>query len=720
MSTVLEVRDLRTEIHLRHGVLRAIDGLSLSIEAGETVGLVGESGSGKTMTGLSIMQLLPSGGRIAAGSIVVNGRELVGLPESKLQEIRGNDVGMIFQDPMTSLNPTMRIGKQIAEVVQLHRPVGKREATERAVEVLSQVGVPQPRERLGYFPHQLSGGLRQRVMIAMALACDPQVLIADEPTTALDVTIQAQILALLDTLRQELGMGILLITHDMGVIAGHADRVEVMYAGRIVEEAVTVDLFEQRQHRYTEALLDSIPDPEQDRSIPLYSIPGLPPSLVSPPAGCRFAPRCRYASDRCRTELPELVAADEGHRFACFHPVDPAAGADRHHVAQHRHGGETEHRLRPQDVGAVASGAEPEPVKEQDAAQPHTREPLLIIDGLGKEFPITRGVLQRTVATVKAVSDVSFGVGRGETFGLVGESGCGKSTVARMLVGLERPTSGTVRFDGSDLTALLRRGVRNRAATRGARRELQLMFQDPYASLDPRMRIEAILREPLAIQSLGERDTQKARVAELLEEVGLSRTAADRYPHEFSGGQRQRIGLARALILEPTLLIADEPVSALDVSIRSQILNLMLEIQARRNLTYIIISHDLGVVRYMADRIGVMYLGKLVEIGPSREVYKRVVHPYTAGLIEAIPNPDPRRERRKPSPQVTGEPPSAVNPPSGCRFRTRCRFATEICAEVEPPLVRYGPDHLAACHHPLRSPVAQEPEVPPVRASAAS
>ncbi len=684
MTTVLRVRDLRTEIRLRRGVLGAVDGVSLTVEAGETVGLVGESGCGKTITGLSIMQLLPPGGRIKEGSIEVGGRELVGLRESDLQRVRGNDVAMIFQDPMTSLNPTMRIGEQISEAVLIHRPVGRKEARERAVEALSQVGMPEPRERLAYFPHQLSGGLRQRAMIAMALACEPRLLIADEPTTALDVTIQAQILALLDSLKSELGMGVLLITHDMGVIAGRADRVQVMYAGRIVEHAKPVELFERTHHPYTEALLESIPEPGQDRSTALYSIPGLPPTLVSPPAGCRFAPRCRYVTDRCRAEDPTLGPPGNDHRFACFHPVnDPALAPSG----------------TPPELRVVARERAIEPLAAADAG-----DPILSVEHITKEFALTRGILQRTVGTVKAVSDVSFTVGHGETFGLVGESGCGKTTIARLLVGLESLTAGSVHYDGADLTEALRPGLRRRAALRGTRRQLQLMFQDPYSSLDPRMRVETILREPLVIQKVGSAAQQRMQISNLLAEVGLGAGSTDKFPHEFSGGQRQRIGLARALILEPKLLIADEPVSALDVSVRSQILNLMRTIQERRGLTYIIISHDLGVIRYMADRIGVMYLGKLVEIGPSRDVYERVVHPYTAGLIDAIPNPDPGRERHKSRPRVQGEPPSVVNPPSGCRFRTRCAFASEVCAEHEPPLVSFGPQHYAACHHPLRPP----------------
>ena len=682
MTPALEISDLRTEIRLRDGTVKAVDGVSLTIEPGETVGLVGESGSGKTMTGLSILQLLPRGGRIVGGSVKVGGRELVDLSDREMERVRGDDVAMIFQDPMTSLNPTMRIGRQIAEVMLLHRSVGREEATERAVEVLAQVGMPQPRERLDYFPHQLSGGLRQRAMIAMALVCEPKVLIADEPTTALDATIQAQILALLDSLKAD-GMGILLVTHDMGVIAGHADRVHVMYAGQTAEVADTQRLFTAMYHPYTEALLESIPDPEQDRSLPLYSIPGLPPNLMSPPQGCRFAPRCRYATDRCRTEEPPLVDAGHDHGYACFHPVNVAG----------------EHRVpRP---SATAGGQEVNVSVARSAGLPDSSV-LLEMDAVVKEYPVDRGVLMRNVGSVKAVSGVSFTVRRGETFGLVGESGCGKSTIARLIVGLERLTSGTIRLDGEDLGQTQHRRLRP-TSPRVQPRKLQLMFQDPYTSLDPRLRVRSILKEPLDIQKIGDKRATDSAARAILEEVWLSSSAAERYPHEFSGGQRQRIGLARALILEPDLLIADEPVSALDVSVRSQILNLMLDVQRRRGLSYVIISHDLSVMRYMADRIGVMYLGKLMEVGSSADVYRSPVHPYTAGLIAAIPSPDPLVERTKSREVIKGELPSAVNPPSGCRFRTRCPFATEICVEVEPELAPFGHDHAAACHHPLRS-----------------
>src|SRR6204780_153946 len=587
--SVLEIRDLHAEIRLRGSTVHAVDGVSLDVAEGETLGLVGESGCGKTMLGNSIIRLLPPGGVITAGQVLLGGRDLVGLSNADMRKVRGGDIGLVFQDPMTSLDPTMPIGRQIAESVQEHRGVSRKEGLERAAEVLALVGMPRPAERIGDYPHQLSGGLRQRVMIAIALSCEPKLLIADEPTTALDVTIQAQILALLHDLKDRLGMAMLLITHDMGVIAGHADRVQVMYAGRMVEATDTGTLFRHMRHPYPPALLASIPRLDQDSKQRLLSIGGLPPDLSDPPPGCRFAPRCSRATDRCRTDEPPLTGETLAHLFSCWHPVDGPAGAGAADGSAPRAQAVAD---RPSAPPSVADGA------DGFAAG----APLLEVRELVKEFPVTAGaILQRKVAAVHAVSNVSFIVNAGETFGLVGESGCGKTTIGRVVVALERPNSGSVLLAGQDISAL------SRGELRRQRRDLQLMFQDPYSSLDPRMRVGSIIREPLTIQHVGSRQQQQQRVYKLLDEVGLPRSAVERYPHEFSGGQRQRIGLARALTLNPRVIVADEPVSALDVSIRAQVVNLMKRVQADHGLTYIVISHDLAVVKYMADRIGVMY-----------------------------------------------------------------------------------------------------------------
>jgi oligopeptide/dipeptide ABC transporter ATP-binding protein len=665
---LLEINGLETRIRLRKGEVHAVDGVNLILNERETLGIVGESGSGKTMLGMTILGLLPNGGYVKSGSIMYGGRDLVKLDPDQMRNYRGKEIAMVFQDPMTSLNPCLTIGEQISEMVKAHLGYDKDKAVERTIEVLELVGMPAPRERLSYYPHQLSGGLRQRVMIAMALSCYPKVVILDEPTTALDVTIQAQILELLDDLKARLGMSSLLITHDMGVIAGRADRVAVMYAGEVVEEASAFELFNRTYHPYTEALLSSIPPLEGERPETLYSIPGIPPDLTAELVGCRFAPRCKYVQEKCRQEKPVLTTPDGySHRFACFFPVSA-----------------------PERIPVSISGVR-RPMRSHE-------EELVVFDRVSKEYPVTKGaVVQRKIGTVKAVSDVSFKIYRGETFGLVGESGCGKSTTGALLVGLEQVTAGNILFDGHSITT-------DSSYLRKVRKDLQLMFQDPYSSLDPRMRVKEIIEEPLAIHKLGSRNSRSQMVGELLEEVGLPARAMERYPHEFSGGQRQRIGLARALALRPKVIVADEPVSALDVSIRSQVLNLMKGLQARHDLTYVVISHDLSVVRFLADRIGVMYLGKLVEVGTEEDIFQRAKHPYTHMLLDAVPEVNPDLERSKAKGAIRGELPSAINPPSGCRFRTRCAYAKDICAQEEPRATSFGADHLVACHFPMATP----------------
>jgi oligopeptide/dipeptide ABC transporter ATP-binding protein len=669
----LEVTNLSTHIELTRSTVKAVGNVDIGIDAGETLGLVGESGCGKSMLGLSILNLLPKGGKIIEGSVRLGGRELVGLRDSELRKLRGNELAMIFQDSQSSLNPTKKVGEQVAEPVRLHRGASRAEANDRALEVLELVGLPRPRERMDNYPHQLSGGLRQRVMIAIALACEPKVLLADEPTTALDVTIQAQILALLDDLEARLGMATLLVTHDMGVVAGRADRVSVMYAGRIVETGPTEEIFGGMRHPYTQALLGSIPKLSHDNREALVSIRGLPPDLTNPPSGCRFAPRCPRATDQCRQEEPPLSGPDPAHQFACWHPVDgPVVELPK--------------------IAEVAAG--PAAV----AARSSNGRLLEIVDVV-REYPVTAGaVLQRKVNSVKAVSGVTLEVAVGEALGLVGESGCGKTTLGKMIVGIEKPDKGRIALEGREVF-----GLRGRAL-RIARRDLQMMFQDPYASLDPRMRVQTVLREPLAIQKLGNRKEQDQKIRKMLDEVGLPQNALERYSHEFSGGQRQRIALARALMLEPKVIVADEPVSALDVSIRSQVLNLMKRLQAEHQRASVVISHDLAVVKYLADRIAVMYLGKVVELGTGDDIYRRPAHPYTDALIKTIPVPEPAAERAKTEVGIRGELPSPIWPPSGCRFRTRCPRAQALCAEEEPLLRPFGPTQQAACHFPLREP----------------
>ena len=665
MSTVLSVKNLRTEFRMRTANVVAVDGVSFDIAAGECVGLVGESGCGKTTIGTSIMRLLPNTGHIIGGSVELEGVDLASLPEAEMQKVRGNRIAFIPQDPMTSLNPTMTIGRQIAEGYELHKGVSHEEGIQRAIEVLKLVEMPRPEERINQYPHELSGGLRQRVIIAMALVCEPKVLIADEPTTALDVTIQAQILDLIDRLRKELKMAVLLITHDMGVIAGRTDRVVVMYAGKKAESASTKEIFAEMRHPYTQALMNAVPKLE-DVSFRLQSIPGLPPDLSMEIVGCRFAPRCEFATDKCRSTEPDIEGKND-HEYACFHPVKGIGKDDR--------------------------------VKVKNASRDiKEAKPLLEITNLVKLYPVRGGsVIRRKVGNVNAISDVSLSIVEGESYGLVGESGCGKTTTGKLITGLERPTSGEIKFEGSVLNSL--KGDERRLA----RRNVQMMFQDPYSSLDPRQTVGSILEEPFKIQNEGTSAERKKKVADLLDQVGISPSASLRYPHEFSGGQRQRIGLARALALKPKLLIADEPVSALDVSIQAQILNLIKDLQADLGLSLVMISHDLGVIRYMSDTVGVMYLGKLVEEGPSDEIYREPIHTYTRGLLDAVPSAANHKSKAS---AIVGELPSPVNPPSGCRFRTRCPLAQDICANEEPAMREFFPGHRAACHFPLRQPVS--------------
>lgn len=659
-DAILRVEGLTTDLVRHDRSVRVIDGVSYEVAKGETLGIVGESGSGKTISALSVLGLLPSQMRVVAGSARLEGEELIGASPRRLRQLRGAALGMIFQDPLSSLNPSKTIGWQVAEPLRIHQHLRASEARRRALELLELVGIPSPRERLSDYPHQLSGGMRQRIMIAIALACGPRLVVADEPTTALDVTIQAQILGLLADLQDRLGTAMLLVTHDLGVIAGRTDRVLVMYAGRVVEAAPTRTLFGAMRHPYTQALLASIPVVGTERSVALPAIPGTPPPLGGAGAGCAFAPRCPRADERCRRETPPLEAT-AGHAVACWHPVD---GPVR--------------RARIEITTSLA-------------ATPRAAEPLVELVGLRKEFEIHSTVTRRHLGTVHAVAGVDLTIGRGETVGLVGESGCGKTTLGRMVVGLERPTSGELRIEGVDVVRL-RGGQR-----RSFHRRIQLMFQDPFASLDPRMRIASALAEPLRVQGL---DRAEERLAGLLERVGLPHEALWRYPHEFSGGQRQRIGLARALALQPELIVADEPVSALDVSIRSQILNLMRETQRERGLSFLVISHDLSVVSYLADRIGVMYLGRLVEVGPTAAVIGQPAHPYTRGLLRSVPLPDPEREsaKRRLGAVIEGELPSALRPPTGCAFHQRCPFRVARC-EVEAPEPRSLDDgRVVACH----------------------
>ncbi len=697
MADLLQITDLRTEIRMPDAIVHAVDGVSFSVAAGECLGLVGESGCGKTMTARSIIRLLPHGGVITAGSVLLDGTDLAQLPESLMQQVRGSDIGMVFQDPSSSLNPTMTVGRQIAESVVVHLGADKQAAAARAIEVLGLVRMPEPERVAAQYPHQLSGGMRQRAVIAAAIACQPRLLIADEPTTALDVTIQREILELIDELRHELGMAVILVTHDLGVIGGRADKVAVMYGGRIIELAATRAVFGMPRHPYTEALFDALPELAGPASRSLYSIPGRPPDLTAQSDGCSFAPRCRYAQAWCSGHAPALDGDHPGHTYACFFPVAATAG---------RNGDGDGPAARAVSTWLGAPGQAVQPAGAGSPQRPGdvACDPLLRVTGLVKDYPVTGGLLRRQAGAVSAVADVSFELAAGQTLGLVGESGCGKTSVARLLVGLERADAGSVLFAGTDLAGMTARQRRRHGAG------IQLMFQDAFASLDPLMRVRSILREPLLIQRAGRRRSHRRQVNRILDEVGLPAEAADRLPREFSGGQRQRLALARALIQRPAVIVADEPVSALDVSVQAQILNLMRKLQRQYGLSYVFISHDLSVIRYMADTIGVMYLGKLVEIGPAEAICQAPGHPYTRGLIDAVPVVTTGQEAAAPAQRLAGEPPAATDPPSGCRFRTRCPRAQEICALHEPPLrPQVASGQLVACHFPLSQPAGSRP-----------
>jgi peptide/nickel transport system ATP-binding protein len=665
-KALLQVSDLHTWFFTDAGVVRAVDGVSFTLRRGETLGIVGESGSGKSVAAKSIMNLLEEPARIVAGSIRFRGKEITTLPEAELREIRGAEIAMVFQDPMTSLNPVLRISRQMIETMTAHQRFAPDAARTRAASLLGLMGIAGPGRVLDSWPHQYSGGMRQRVMLAMGFANEPSLILADEPTTALDVTIQAQILDLLRALNADLGTAVILISHDLGVITTICSRVLVMYAGEVVEEGRPQDLLTDPRHPYTWALLHAAPRLEGaagDRR--LATIEGQPPDARNWPEGCRFRARCPFAVDACARH-PKLL------------PINPDRSA-RCWVTQ---GGAVLHPPSPRAATNAAA-------VRQDTAP----APLLAVQGLVKHFELPRENFLEPHRVLRAVDGVDLAVSPGETVGLVGESGCGKSTLARLVMRLEEPTAGRIVFEGQDISHA------SQSAIRPLRRRMQMVFQDPYASLNPRMSVGEILAGPLRLHRLahGAAETRE-RVAELLNLVGLAPEATARFPHEFSGGQRQRISIARALAVEPVFLVGDEPISALDVNIQAQIINLMIGLQERLHLTYLFIAHDLAVVRHISDRIVVMYLGRVVETAPAAELFRRPLHPYTASLISAVPTLDSTGSKQRIV--LTGEVPSAFDPPSGCHFRTRCPAATARCAAEVPELAEVVSRHRVACHFP--------------------
>ena len=609
MENILEVNDLHVSFDTYAGEVQAIRGVSFSLAKGEVLAIVGESGSGKSVTAKTLMRLNPTSNTcIKSGEILYNGQDLTKVSEVEMQRLRGADISMIFQDPMTALNPTMPIGMQIMENIKKHQRLNNSDAKKRAIELLHLVGITKPELRFKQYPHQFSGGMRQRIVIAIALASNPKILIADEPTTALDVSIQSQILELLQDIQKKMGLSIIFITHDLGVVAKMADRVAVMYAGKIIEIGTTDEIFYDPRHPYTWGLLAAMPKLDTKDEL-LYTIPGSPPNLLYPPAGDAFAERNSQALKIDFIEEPPFFKVTETHYASTWLMHEFAPKIERPKLT-------------------VNSPA-------KTTVRSNSKEKLLEVKNLKQHFKVDKHT------TIKAVDGISFDIYKGEIFGLVGESGCGKSTTGRSIIRLYNATDGQILFNGKDI-----RTVKGHEDSLAFNRKIQMIFQDPYSSLNPRLKVKEIIGEGLEIHGIPEQE-RDAKVIELLETVGLNKEHANRYPHEFSGGQRQRIGIARALAVEPEFIIADEPISALDVSIQAQIVNLLRQLQKEKGLTYLFIAHDLSMVKYISDRIGVMYQGRIVELAESHELYNNPIHPYTKSLLSAVPIPDPQVEKER-------------------------------------------------------------------------
>ncbi|BCW50647.1 ABC transporter ATP-binding protein [Arthrobacter sp. StoSoilB13] len=680
-DAVLSVRDLNVRFNSENGVVHAVRGVDFDLMPGKTLGIVGESGSGKSVTSMAIMGLLPETADIS-GSVRYKGKELLGLSDKAMCKHRGSDIAMVFQDPLSSLTPVYTVGNQIIEALTVHNPTMSKQAKEaRAVELLRMVGIPSPKDRLKAFPHEFSGGMRQRVMIAIAIANDPRVLIADEPTTALDVTIQAQVLEVLHTAQEETGAAVVMITHDLGVVAGMADDIMVMYAGKPVETGTVEDIYYNPRMPYTMGLLGAVPRVDTANKQSLVPIEGTPPNLTLPVTGCSFAPRCPLASDACLHGEPELfsVPGSEGHRAACIKTDQLSGDADVHEIFQ----------------------APPKPVSKFDGVARLERDKVLELKDVKKHFPLLKGALiKRRIGTVKAVDGLSFDIREGECLSIVGESGCGKTTTLLEIM----------EFHPDQVGEVVIGGVSNKVATdartkMAMRKEMQMVFQDPTGALDPRFTVYEVLAEPLENLGMPKAAVRK-RIMELMRLVGLQADHVNRFPNQFSGGQRQRIGIARALAVNPKLVVLDEPVSALDVSVQAGVINLLDQLRAELGLSYLMVAHDLSVVRHISDRVAVMYLGKIVETGDVDEVFDNPRHPYTRALLSAIPVPDPNLERTRERIILQGDLPSPLDAPKGCNFATRCPvFAAlpaakqEKCLTLEPPLASEGQQEFA-CFFP--------------------
>ncbi|SCY45130.1 ABC transporter ATP-binding protein [Nitrosospira sp. Nsp13] len=695
MSPLLKIENLETVLHTGAAPVWAVDGLTLQILRGETFVLLGESGCGKSMTALSVMRLLPEAGEIVAGSIRIGEEDLLLLPEAAMRDVRGKRISMIFQEPMLSLNPVMTVADQIGEVLRRHFNLSGMAARERVLEILNQVGIPDAARRMNEYPFQFSGGMKQRMMIAMALAGEPELLIADEPTTALDVTIQAQVLDLMRSLQQRDGMAILLITHDLAVAAEMAHRVAVMYAGEIVETATREDFFSGPAHPYSQKLFASLPGKAlREQGLRLAAIGGNVPPLSSEFTGCRFADRCDHAWELCHEIAPRWNVVAGGHQVRChlFNEDTRPSIQDPKLGSQH-----FEAAVQDSERSAESS---PQPTR---ASESRDSSCLLSVTGLKVYFPIHKGLMKSITGYVKAVDGVSLTIQQGKTLALVGESGCGKTTVGKGILQLIPPSAGSVRYNGLELVGMERKRLRKMRA------EFQLIFQDPYSSLNPRMRIVDIIEEGMDALNVGDggdggeasqaehhSTRKKGRVDALLESVGLPPETKWRYPHEFSGGQRQRVAIARALAVNPRLIVCDEPTSALDVSVQAQILNLLKDLQSSLGLAYLFITHNISVVEYIADEVAVMYLGRIVEQGRVDEVLGHPRHPYTQALLSAVPVIDLASKRQ--IIHLHGDLPSPANPPSGCHFHPRCPHVMPICREHYPETSAFSSTHTARCY----------------------
>jgi len=679
-TPVLKLEDVAVAYKVRGGEIEAVQNVSFEIKRGETLGIVGESGCGKSTVAWAVLNFLGANGYVKRGSIKFQGQDLVGVTGEELRWLRGDQIAMVYQDPMQALNPSMRLGDQMSEVLTVHRDMEQKEAEKRCVEMLERVYMPDAANVMKRYPHQISGGQQQRVVIAMALLNNPALLIMDEPTTALDVTVEAAVLDLIAELRREFDTAIMYITHNLGVVARVSTRVGVMYAGEMVEQASVEDIYKNPQHPYTQGLIRCVPKLGADKSKSvLYPIRGRVPPPNNRPVGCVFSPRCDYVQERCREERPQLRQITVGSQVRCHFAEEIVASQ-----------------------WTPSEDILPPSIKEKESAP----EPILSINNLKKYYEVQGTSLKDVVGLgekryVKAVENASFDLRKGTTLGIVGESGCGKSTLIKTLIGLEDTTSGEAKFIGFDITD----DISNR--DENLIKELQMVFQNPDSTMNPSYTVGQQIGRPMRRFKTVPNNQIRNEVVKLLEAMRLGENYYDRLPRQLSGGEKQRVGIARALASHPDLVLCDEPVSALDVSVQAAILNLLLEVQQEFDTTLVFIAHDLSVVRFFSDQVGVMYLGQIMEIGPAEAIYAPPYHPYSEALLSAVPIPDPSAVQK--NIRLEGNVPSAIDPPSGCRFHTRCPRRKllpdggKICETEIPPWREAGEGHRIFCHIPLET-----------------